>query len=154
MVREFINLKCLVDSCAPLSSVLGKSSHQRRIGQSIKESSILSKTKFLKLLTFLSDPECLLAYLSFDKIDAPNKIVYDEGPYHNDAQLDGNLTFVNGNFSCGYAVKLDGGEIMFDGSKFHPKPTTAITVAAWIYIESNTDRQTIFATRAGENGNG
>ena len=96
----------------------------------------------------------MLAYLSFDKIDAPNKIVYDEGPYHNDAQLDGNLTFVNGNFSCGYAVKLDGGEIMFDGSKFHPKPTAAITVAAWIYIESNTDRQTIFATRAGGKENG
>jgi len=94
-------------------------------------------------------PECLLAYLSFDKVDSQRKIVYDEGPYHNDAQLDGNLTFVNGNFTCGYAVKLSGGEILFDGSKFSPKPVSAVTVAAWVFIESNTDRQTIFATRAG-----
>ena len=101
-----------------------------------------------------SDPECLVAYLSFDRIDELNKIVYDESPYHNDAQLDGNLTFVNGNFSCGYAVKLDGGEIVFDGSKFNPKPSVAITVAAWIYIESSVDRQTIFATRAGGNSAG
>ena len=102
----------------------------------------------------IADPECLLAYLSFDKVDTQSKIVYDEGPYHNDAQLDGNLTFVNGNFTCGYAAKLSGGEIIFDGSKFNPKPTNAITVAAWIFIDSNTDRQTIFATRASGNEHG
>ena len=55
---------------------------------------------------------------------------------------------MNGNFTCGYAAKLDGGEIIFDGGKFNPKPVNEITVAAWIYIDSNTDRQTIFATRA------
>ena len=95
-----------------------------------------------------------MAYLSFDKIDEERNIVYDEGPYHNDAQMDGNMTFVNGNFSCGNAVRLEGGEILFDGSRFYPKPSVAVTIASWIYIDSNVKRQTIFATRAGGQSNG
>ena len=96
----------------------------------------------------VSVPECLLAYLSFDRVDEKRMMVYDEGPYHNDAFFEGKLQFVKGNFSCGFAVKLEDGEIIFNGNDFNPKPLKGVTVAAWIYADSIVQRQKLFSTRA------
>ena len=80
--------------------------------------------------------------------------MYDEGPYHNDALFEGNVHFSKGNFSCGFAAKLEDGEIIFNGNDFHPKPSQGVTIAAWIYVDSKVQRQKLFSTRAEGTGSG
>ena len=39
-----------------------------------------------------------------------------------------------------------GGNILFDGSRFSPKPNTSVTLAVWIKLINNDRRQSVFTT--------
>ena len=69
------------------------------------------------------DPECLVAYLSFDNVNMAQNLILDEGPYQNHAHFDGPVSFEHNNYSCeNTTIIKDGGEIYFNGSNFQNKP--------------------------------
>lgn len=47
---------------------------------------------------------------------------------------------------CGLAGSFIGGSITVDGSRFHPKPTQAVTIALWVKFSSTKNEQTLFTT--------
>jgi hypothetical protein len=47
---------------------------------------------------------------------------------------------------CGLAGSFIGGSITVDGSRFHPKPTQAVTVALWVKFSTVEGEQTLFTT--------
>ncbi|XP_057304151.1 uncharacterized protein LOC130641387 isoform X2 [Hydractinia symbiolongicarpus] len=93
-------------------------------------------------------PECIVAYLSFDQFDEENKIIFDEGPFQNHANYDGDTSFLTTNFSCGNATSINDGEIYFNGTTFKNIPKDGITIAVWVYADSLLHRQSLFSTIA------
>ena len=95
------------------------------------------------------DPECLVAYLSFDNVNMAQNLILDEGPYQNHAHFDGPVSFEHNNYSCeNTTIIKDGGEIYFNGSNFQNKPRYGVTVAMWLYADSLLHRQSLFSTKA------
>lgn len=92
--------------------------------------------------------ECIVAYLSFDQFDEENKIIFDEGPFQNHANYDGDTSFLTANFSCGNATSINDGEIYFNGTTFKNIPRDGITIAVWVYADSLLHRQSLFSTIA------
>ena len=43
-------------------------------------------------------------------------------------------------------LKILGGDILFDGERFWPKPVEAITIALWVKLDTNKGIQSIFDT--------
>ena len=62
-----------------------------------------------------------------------------------------------GNFSeyllhIGFIFDIDvglGGDILFDGPRFYPKPYSSITITVWIKLTTNLGRQSVFDTIGG-----
>ena len=42
-----------------------------------------------------------------------------------------------------------GGDILFDGPRFHPKPNGSVTMAVWIKLDTNIGAQSVFDTTGG-----
>ena len=42
-----------------------------------------------------------------------------------------------------------GGDILFDGPRFHPKPNGSVTMAVWIKLDTNLGAQSVFDTIGG-----
>ena len=44
------------------------------------------------------------------------------------------------------SLRISGGDILFDGERFWPKPVEAITIALWVKLDTNKGIQSIFDT--------
>ena len=72
------------------------------------------------------------------------KIIFDEGPFGNHAQYNGDVTFLHGNFSCQNATLVKNGEIWFNKTSFQNVPANGLTIAAWVFADSTTFSQSLF----------
>ena len=86
----------------------------------------------------------IAVHLEFDQYQGD--LMLDTSGHENHALATGAATRMVANYSCGMAERLIGGQISFNGSSFAPKPTFAVTVAAWIKLSSSEGRQSIFYT--------
>ena len=57
--------------------------------------------------------------------------------------------------ACGLAGIFSSGNVSFDGKKFFPKPSVAVTIAMWVKLASTKGRQSLFdtVTAPGKPGN-
>lgn len=93
--------------------------------------------------------ECIVAYLSFDTVDATKKVIYDEGPYGNDFTFHGDIEFENGNYTCDKAASVTGEvEVYYAGPGFKNSPKHGVTVALWVHPKNQLHKQSIFATKS------
>ena len=89
----------------------------------------------------------LAVHLEFDQYQGD--LMLDTSGHENHGLSTGAATRMAANYSCGMAERLIGGQVMFDGDKFAPKPKTAVTIAAWIKLNTTRGRQSIFYTVGG-----
>eukprot|EP00795_Rhopilema_esculentum_P008194 gene8194-14126_t len=85
-----------------------------------------------------------LVHLSFDKMRGA--LAVDESGNNNDAMLINGAEIVYEGGKCDSGVSLLGGDILFDGERFWPKPVEAVTIALWIKLDTNKGIQSIFDT--------
>lgn len=91
--------------------------------------------------SFLSE---IAAMLNFDHFEGDK--ILDSSGHGNDGLMSGAATLMHANYSCGMACWLSGGVITFDGSRFKPKPSTAISIATWMKLGSTSGVQSVFST--------
>ena len=94
----------------------------------------------------------IAAHLEFDA--SSGDLILDTSGRGNDAVMSGAATLMHTDYSCGMAIRLIGGEVKFDGVKFTPKPSTAVSVAVWVKLNSTAGRQSIFTTVGYAHSNG
>ena len=82
--------------------------------------------------------------LNFDQFEG-DKII-DVSGHGNNGLISGAATIMHTNYSCGFACRLIGGDVTFDGSKLIPKPGSAVTIAVWVKVNNTNTQQTIFST--------
>jgi len=85
-----------------------------------------------------------LVHLSFDKMRG--SLAFDESGNNNDAMLINGAELAYEGGKCDSGVSLSGGDILFDGERFWPKPVEAITIALWVKLDTNKGIQSIFDT--------
>eukprot|EP00794_Sanderia_malayensis_P004400 gene4400-4989_t len=89
-----------------------------------------------------------VVHLSFDKMQG--SLAKDESGNGNDAMLINGAEIVYEGGKCDSAVSLLGGDILFDGERFWPKPIEAVTIALWVKLDTNKGIQSIFDTIGGK----
>lgn len=91
-------------------------------------------------------------HLDFDEIK--DKTIPDISGHHNDAHIHQPITVRMFSRSCERGVRLNGGDVYFDGEFFIDKPRSEVTIAAWIKLFSNGAQHSIFNTIGGKHKEG
>jgi hypothetical protein len=89
----------------------------------------------------------MVVHFSFE--NTKNGLVLDDSGHHNDGKIYVKPTITTGDTKCGSALKMHGGQILFDKA-FHNIPREAITVALWVKFETVNNLYNLFTTE----GNG
>lgn len=90
-----------------------------------------------------------IVHLDFDEIK--DKTIPDVSGHHNDAHLRLPVDVRTFSKSCERGVRMNGGDIYFDGEFFIDKPRSEVTIAVWIKLFSNGGQHSIFNTIGGKN---
>eukprot|EP00794_Sanderia_malayensis_P012811 gene12811-14124_t len=105
------------------------------------------RTLFMKcsyILNYESGYKPQIIYLNFDRITGEK--VYDDSGYGNDGKLINFSQLARDAGKCGHGIRFQGGNILLDGDQLVNKPLTGITIAVWVYVDSNEGQQELFQT--------
>ena len=83
-------------------------------------------------------------HLSFEKYHGNQ--VDDESENKNNGHMWGAATTMATNYSCGMACRLVSGAVILNAHSFRPKPTKAVSVAAWLKMKTVSGRHILFST--------
>ena len=89
-----------------------------------------------------------IIHLDFDEIR--ETVIPDVSGHHNDAHLRKPVEIVTFSRACQRGLKLNGGDVYFDGEFLVDKPKEEITIASWIKLFSNGGQHSIFDTIGGK----
>ena len=89
-----------------------------------------------------------VVHLDFDEIKDTQ--IPDVSGHHNDAHYRPPVDILAFSKSCERGLRLNGGDVFFDGEFFIDKPREEITVAAWVKLFSNGGQHSIFDTVGGK----
>ena len=70
----------------------------------------------------------------------------------NNAQMS-NVEISHHPFGCGQVGKFSNGNLSFDGGKFSPKPSVAVTIAMWVKLNTIKGRQSLFDSVSANSSN-
>ena len=90
-----------------------------------------------------------IVHLDFDEIK--DLTVPDVSGHRNDAHLRPPVDVRMFSKSCERGVRMNGGDVYFDGEFFVDKPRSEVTIAAWIKLFSNGGQHSICNTIGGKN---
>ena len=83
-------------------------------------------------------------HLSFENYHGNQ--VEDDSENKNNGRMWGAATTMATNYSCGMACRLMSGAVVLNANSFRPKPTKAVSVAAWLKMKSVGGRHILFST--------
>jgi len=86
--------------------------------------------------------------LDFDEIK--ERTIPDVSGHHNDAHFRPPVDIRMFSKSCERGLRMNGGDIYFDGEFFVDKPRAEVTIAAWVKLFSNGGQHSIFNTIGGK----
>ncbi|XP_048590274.1 uncharacterized protein LOC5501396 [Nematostella vectensis] len=87
----------------------------------------------------------LIVHLGFE--GAVGRKIKDDSGLHNDVTMTSQTAITANDSKCGSAMRMRGGQLLFNSKSFHGTPREGITIATWIKLETMYSLFNLFSTQ-------